>query len=308
MWTRARFVNEYVPGLFGIAIDTYLTKRAESMWPKLVTVKTSQKKKEENTIRSGLGLPALKGEGAPIGYDTQIGGPKQTWIHNVYALGVRISEEAIDDNLYELKGGGGGDDLKEIFYDLGEAMEYNIEAKMARFFNSGAATTYHTTRFGKALFDLNHPRLDGSTYANYSAAYADLTYAAFWAVLVAAENQYNHRQQLIRKKVKNLWFPPILERKASEILFSPDKPDSGNRAISAYARSNRSITPQKWVQMTDVDSWIMQMEGPGIRFFWRKKTRFGREGDFQTGDMMCKADQRFSAEVDDERDFYAVIP
>ena len=61
----------------------------------------------------------MKGEGAPVGYDTQIGGAKQTWIHDVYALAVRMTEESIEDNLYELNGGGDAGDLKEIYEDLG---------------------------------------------------------------------------------------------------------------------------------------------------------------------------------------------
>lgn len=307
MWTRARFNNEYVPGLFALSIDTYINKRAESMWRDLVTIKTSQKKKEEDTIRSGLTLPVRKGEGAGVTYDTQIGGPKQAWVHDVWALAVRITEEAIEDNLYELNGGGDGDELKEIFYDLGEAMAENLEVLHARFFNYGTATTYHTTRFDKALFATDHPRLDGSTYSNKSTN-ADLTYAAFWSVLIAAENQYNHRQYRIKKKVKNLWCPPQLERKAREVLQSPDKPDTANRAISAYAKSGRKITPKVWAHMTDTDMWVMQMNGQGIVHFARRKTRFAREKDFQTGDMMCKADQRWSAEIRNEQDFYGNVP
>ena len=308
MWTRARFNDEYVPGLFALAIDTYITKRTEQMWRGLMTLKTSQKKKEEEGIRSGLGLPVIKGEGAPITYDTQIAGAKQSWVPIVYALAVRITEEAIDDNLYELKGGGNADDLKELFYDLGEAMSENEEVKAARFFNSGTATTYHTTRDGVALFSATHARLDGSTYANYSAAYADLTYSAFWAILVAAENQYNHRQYKIKKKVKNLWIPPQLERQGREVLYSPDRPDVANRAISAYAQSGRKINLKVWPHMSDADSWILHMDGRGIVHFTRRKTRFARERDFQTGDMMIKSDQRFSQEISDERCFYGVIP
>lgn len=308
MWTRARFNDEYVPGLFALAIDTYITKRSEQMFRSLFTLKTSKKKKEEEGIRSGLGLPVMKGEGAPVSYDTQIAGAKQSWIHTVYALAVRITEEAIDDNLYELNGGGNADDLSEIFHDLGEAMSENEEVKAARFFNSGTATTYHTTRDSVALFSASHTRLDGSTYSNYSTAYADLTYAAFWAILVAAENQYNHRQYRIKKKVKNLWIPPQLERQGREVLFSTDRPDTANRAISAYAQSGRKISLKVWPHMTDPDMWVMQMDGRGIVHFTRRKTRFARERDFQTGDMMIKSDQRFSAEISDERDFYGVIP
>jgi len=307
MWTRARFVDEYVPGLFAVAIDTYTTNRAEAMWDKLVTVKTSKKKKEENTERSGLDVPILKPEGQPISYDTQLKGAKQSWIHDVYALGVRITEEAVDDNLYELKGGSEGD-LKEIFHDLGEAMGNNLEVLMARFLNSATATTYHTERDGStALISDSHTLLGGTTFDNKSTN-ADLTYSAFWSVLVAAENQYNHRGHRVKKRVEKLWFPPQLERKALEILKSTDRPDTANRAVSAYAQSGRKIQAMNWNQLTDTDAWHMQLEGDGIIFFWRRKTRFAREGDFQTGDLMVKADQRFSAEINDYRSFYSNVP
>jgi phage major head subunit gpT-like protein len=308
MWTRARFNNEYVPGLFTVAIDTYLNKRAESMYDKLVTVKQSSKKKEEDSLRSGLGFPVLKGEGAGVTYDTQIEGAKQTWVHDVYALAVRITEEAIEDNLYELGAPGGGDgDLKELFHDLGEAMAENIETLIARFFNSGTATTYHTTRNGKALFATDHPRLDGSTFSN-KATSSDLTYSTFWTNIIAAENQYNHRQYRIKKRVKSLWVPPQLEQKGLEILKSTDRPDTANRAISAYAKSGRKIGLRVWPHMTDTDMWVFQLDGTGIVMFQRRKTRFAREKDFQTGDMMIKADQRWSAEIMDEQSLYGIVP
>lgn len=307
MWTRGRFVDEYVPGLFTVAIDSYQNKRNDSMYPELCTIKTSQKKKEEDSIRSGLGLPTVKGEGAGITYDTQISGGKQTWIPTVYALGVRITEEAIDDNLYELNGGGNAEDLKEIFEDLGQSMAENPEVMAARFFNSATATTYHTTRGGLALCSASHVRLDGSTFSNY-ATQTDLTYSTFWANLVTAENQYDHRQMRIKKAVKKLWVPPQLEKNALEILKSSDRPDTANRAVNAYAKSGRSIKLCVWPYMTDADSWIFQLDGRGIIMFWRRKTRFARERDFQTGDMMCKSDQRFSMEVADEKDFYFNVP
>ena len=309
MWTRGRFNNEYVPGLFAVAIDAYDKRRAESMWQQMCTMKTSKKKKEENVERSGLGLPQLKGEGVQVTYDTEIAGPKQAWIHKVFALAVRITEEAIDDNLYELGGGGGGDDLKEIFADLGEAMEENIETQMARFLVNGTSTSYHGTREAttRALFYATHAMLDGNTQSNISTG-SDLTYSTFWTALVAAENQVGHRQYKTRRKVKALWFPPQLERQATETLASPDRPDTASRAINAYAKSGRTIARKKWAHLTDTDAWYMQLDGRAILYFWRRKTRFARERDFQTGDMMTKADQRFSAEIDDAMGWYGNIP
>jgi hypothetical protein len=306
MWTRSRFNNEYVPGLFMVAVDSYENRRKASMWKDLCSVKTSKKSYEEDAIRSGLTTLTRKGEGQGITYDTQIGGPKQKWVHIVRSLGVRISEEAIEDNLYELNGGSEGG-LRELFFDLGEAAEETIETEMARFFNSASATTYHTTRFSKAFAATDHTRLDNSTYSNY-ATQSDLTYTSFWTNLVAAENQYNHRQQVIMKKVKNLWVPPQLERKGLEILKSTDRPDTGDRATNAYAASGRSIGLKVWSHMTDPDMFVFHLEGRGVIFFWARKTRFARDKDFQTGDIMVKVDQRWSAEIADEQCFYFNIP
>jgi hypothetical protein len=277
------------------------------MYPKLLTIKDSKKKKEEDAIRSGLGDPVAKGEGAGITYDVQIAGAKQSWVHTVYALGVRITEEAIEDNLYELGGGGNAEDLKEMFFDLGESLAVNPEKMAARFFNSGTATTYHATRDSVALFSASHTRLDGSTYSNYLAS-TDLTYSTYWSAVIAAENQYNHRQQRIQKKVRKLWVPPQLEKNAREVVYSPDRPDTGNRAINAMKQSGRSVEICVWPYLSDTDAWFLQTDGRGIIMFWRRKTRFGREQDFQTGDMMAKGDQRFSMEIADERDFIGVIP
>lgn len=306
MWTRASFAKELVPGHFAVAVDTYRNKRAENMWPEMCTQKKSNKAKETNIERSGLGSLAPKGDGASVTFDTQIPGAEIAWVHFVRALAVRITEEAADDNLYELNGGGEGK-LKELFDDLGAAAAEDEETLMARFLVYGSATTYHSTRNSKALFATDHPRLDGSTFSN-KATSADLTYTSFWAAVVAAENQLNHRQHRVPKKIKNLWIPPQLERQAREVLYSTDRPDTANRAISALSQSGRKIGLKKWSYLTDTDAWYLQLDGTGIVRFNRKKTRFAQEGDFLTGDTMVKVDMRWSAEIDQPGDWYACIP
>ena len=272
MWTRSRFLNEYVPGLFTVALDAFITQRNKNKWDQLFTVKDSMKKREQDSIRSRLGRPVKKGEGAPVGYDVQIEGPLQTWVPDVWALGVRITEEAIDDNLYHLRAGGNADELKEIFEDLGFSLADNPEIMAAQFFNSATATTYHKTRFATAFASATQYRLDGSTYSNLLTP-TDLTYSTFWAALIAAENQYDHRQNRIIKKVKGLWHPPQLEKNAVEILKSTDRPDTANRAINAYAKSGRSVTDHSWAYMTNANAWVLQMEGRGLISFWRATMR-----------------------------------
>jgi hypothetical protein len=302
MWTRARFAKELVPGHFAVSIDTYRNKRAESMWPEMCTQKKSQKAKETNLVRSGLGSLVTKGEGASITFDTPIAGSEMTWVHFVRALGIRITEEAIDDNLYELNGGSEGK-LKELF----DAAAEDEETLMARFLVSGTATTYHQTRNSKALFATDHPRLDGSTFSN-KGTLSDLTYTGFWASVVAAENQLNHRQHRTAKKIKNVWFPPQLERQAREVMNSTDRPDTANRAINAMANSGRKIGLKMWSYLTDTDAYYLQLDGNGIIRFNRRKTRFAQEGDFLTGDTMVKVDMRWSAEIDEPGDWFGNVP
>jgi len=306
-WTRGRFLNEYIPGLFTVALDSFMSKRAESMYGSLCNIKNSLKKRENDSIRSGLGYPTKKGEGAGVNYDVEIEGPQQTWVHDVWALAVRITEESIDDNLYHLRAGGNADELSDLFEDLGQSMALNIEAKVAALLNFCTVTTYHQTRFSTALASTAQQRLDGSTYSNLGTS-TDLTYSTFWTNLIAAENQLDHRQLKIKKTVEKLWIPPQLERAATEIIKSSDRPDTANRAVNAYAQSGRKISLKIWNEITNPNFWMLQTDGRGIIFLSARKTRFAREREFQTGDMMCKSDQRFSVEIADERDFYINVP
>jgi hypothetical protein len=306
MITRSTFNEEYVPGYFALAVETY--QSAEKMYDKIAEVRTSVKKEEKKLYRSNLGYLSEKGEGEPIGYDTPIGNRSKTWVHKVYALGVRATEEAIDDNLYEFgSGGSAGQDIKELFKDLGTSAAETPEIETAKLFNFATATTYHTCNDGLAFASALHTRLDGSIFSNLQTS-TDLTYASFWSAVILAENQYDHRQKRIRAKVKALLIPPQMERQAREVLYSTDRPDTGNRAINAMVQSGRSIQLMMWQYLTDVDAWALLLDSNDILFFWRRRTRFAKEGDFETGDLRSKVDQRFSVEVGDPRCVLFNIP
>lgn len=306
MITRSTFNKEYLDGYFALAVDNYVA--APKMFDQVCVVRNSRKKKEEKIYRSTLGNLVEKSEGEGISYDTPIGNRSKTWIPKVWALGVRITEEAIDDNLYEFgNGGNGGQDIAELFTELGRSAAETPELEVAKLFNFGTATTYHTGNDSLAFFVTNHTRLDGSTYSNKLTG-TDLTYTSFWSAVVSAENQYDHRQKRLTWKVRNLWVPPQLERQGREVLYSPDRPDTANRAINAMKQSGRNIGLKVWSYLTDTDGWFLELENNDIIFFWRRKTRFGKESDFETGDVKAKVDQRFSVEFGDPRPWFANIP
>lgn len=299
---RSTFIHDYLPGLFAVGVDTYnMFNQTMKVWDKIAHVKTSKRDREEKAYRSTLGFLQLKPEGQPISYDGIIGGPKKTWVHKVFALGTRCSEEAIDDNLYE--------NFRDFFKDLGQSAAEQPEVMVARMINNATATTYHTCSDGLALASASHTRLDGSTYSNYSTAYADLTYTSFWAIVILLENQFDHRQKRVNMKIRGLVHPPQLNRQAIEVLKSTDRPDSTNRAVSAIAKKyGTSIQDISWSHLTDVDAWHAQGDNHDVIWFWRKKPVFAKEPDFETGDVRCKVAMRGSVECGDPRGMYHVIP
>lgn len=310
MITRSTFNEEYVPGYFALAVDTY--QSAEKMYDKIFTIKTSVRKQEKMLYRSTTGYLAEKGEGEAIGYDTPIGDRTQTWTHKVYALGIRATEEAIDDNLYEFgSGGNAGQDIQELFRELGTSAAETPEVLSATVFNFATSTTYHVANDGLAIASAAHTRLDGSTYSNLQTS-SDLTYTTFWNAVTTAENQFDQRQKRIKFKVKALLIPPQLERQAREILYGTERPDTANRALNTIVQSGRKIQLMIWQYLTDVDAWCLLLDNQGkeggLVFFWRRRTRFAKEGDFETGDLKSKVDQRFSVEVGDPRIVYFNIP
>jgi hypothetical protein len=300
--TRSTFIHQYVPGLFGVAVDAYdMFNTEEKRWDKLCHVKTSSKQKEEKAYRSSLGNLILKPEGTAITYDSYIGGPKKTWVHKVFALGERITEEAIDDALYGQMG--------DRFKDLGTSAAEQPEILVAELWNNATATTYHTCADGLALASAVHTRLDASTYSNTSAAYADLTYTAFWATVILLENQYDHRQKRVRMKLKALVHAPAMNRQAIETLKSTDRPDQTNRAISAIANKyGTSIQDIDWAYQTDTDKWVLVGDNHDLVYFKRWPVRFVKEGDFETGDIRAKVTLRSSVEEGDPRGHFWVIP
>lgn len=299
---RSTFIHSYLPGLFAVAVDSYdMYNKYQKRWDVIAHVKSSKKDREEKAYRSTLGHLVHKPEGTGITYDSIIGGPKKTWVHKEYALGTRCTENAIEDNLYE--------SFTDFFKDLGYSAAIHPDRMLGIMFNNLTATTYHTAADGLALASASHTRLDGTTYSNYSTAYADLTYAAFWAVAVLLENQYDHRQKRVEMRVKGLLHPPQLNRQAIEVLKSSDRPDTANRAISAIAVKYRgSVRDIDWPELTDTDAWHLQGDNHDVIWFWRVKPQFSKEPDFETGDVRCKVRLRGVVECGDPRGYYHVIP
>jgi hypothetical protein len=295
---RSRFAGSYVPGLFAVMTEEY--KRYPEVWRELVKVEKSEKSYEECTYLSGLSLVPKKGEGDPVTYDARLQGPTKRWTHDTFALGMRITEECIEDDQYRVM----QDGARELGVSARETRHINV----AEIFNTGFVTTYHTAGDAAAIFSASHVRLDGATWSNVATASA-LGYSTLQNAILAFESQTDHRGKKIMQTPMTLLVPPALEYKALELLESVGQPENANNTINAVTRARPSIKLVVWPYLTSATAWFLIGDNAriptGLVHFERVGVQFGKEGDFDTGDAKFKTRFRSSIEVNNPIGLYA---
>lgn len=295
--TRSRFSAAYVPGLFALMTEEY--KRYPEVWRELVKVERSDKAKEECAYISGLAMVPKKGEGDPVTYDARIMGPTKTWVHDTYALGMRITEEAIEDDLYNI--------MKDGARELGVSARETRHVAVAEIFNTGFVTTYHTAGDGLAIFATNHTKLGGGTWGNVATASA-LSYSTLQNAILAFESQTDHRGKKMMQTPVTILVPPALEYKALELLETVGQPENANNTINAVKRARPCLRLVVWPYLTSATAWFLIGDNArmatGLTHFERVGVQFGKEGDFDTGDAKFKTRFRISTEVNNPIGLY----
>jgi phage major head subunit gpT-like protein len=285
---RATFSKSVVPGLFAFA-NSALAKRP-TFYDKIATVKTSKRAYEESAYFAGLGLFPEKLEGEAIAYDSFLQGPTKRWVHKTYGLGVRITEEMIEDSLYPDVPTEMGDMTKELGFTAGETMEVIVNDM----YNNGTATTYHTAGDGLALFSLVHKSLNGGTWSNISSAAATLSATSLRQGILDFENTLNDRglQQMQAPKV--LMVPTALEWTGRELLNSAYDPESAENAINPLQSRGLKLLVNPY--LTSATAWYLLGDKNPIIMFNRRAVKFAQDGDFETGDFKFKGTFRMSVE------------
>ena len=282
---RSQFNKAVVPGLFSFMTSSY--KEREPFWNKIVTEKTSKRAYEESAYYTGLGMLAEKPEGEGISYDDFIQGPTKRWVHKTYALGVRITEEMIEDSLYPDIPSEMGDMTKE----LGRSSRETIEILVHDVYNG----TTKTSGDGAAIFSNSHTKLGGGTWSNLLTPAADLAASSLRQAIQNFENTTDDRnkQQVIRPKI--LMVAPANEWTARELLNSGYDPESANNAINPLKSRNLTMLVNPY--LTDADAWFLIADKNPVISFMRRRVQFAKDGDFETGDAKFKASLRISTEV-----------
>ena len=296
---RTQFNKAVVPGLFSFALDSFKPRSGEGeLWRQVIeacgSVRQSNRAYEESAYYAGLGTIPIKPEGEAIAYDELIQGPTKRWIHKTYGLGIRITEELIEDSLYpDIP-----TEMESFTRELGVSSRETLTLLTMDIFNSGTATTSHTGGDALAIFSTAHTSLRGATWSNLLSPAADLSATALQTALDAFENTKDDTGKIQMITAKNILVNPANAWKAKELLNSTYDPESPNNAINALKERNLQLISTAYYTDTDAFTLLANPAIPtgGLIAYLRRKPTFARDGDFNTGDALFKVTFRFSIE------------
>lgn len=303
---RTQFNKSTVPGLFSFMRDSFSTRAGEEEWREVIgycgSVKRSRRMYEEAAYFAGLGTVPGKGEGEPIAYDEFVQGPTKRWTHRTFGLGVRISEELIEDALYPET----PTEMETFSRELGMSSRETLNVLTFDIFNSGTTTTTHTAGDALAIFSNSHTQLRGGTWSNLITPAADLSAATLQTSIDNFENQRDDTGKFQRIRAEYILVNPSNAWKAKELLNSGYDPESANNSVNTLKERNLKLISTPYY--TDTDAFTLLSKpahaNAGLIGYLRRRVTFARDGDFNTGDSLFKVTFRFSVEINQPRNIY----
>ena len=293
--SRAQLLKELLPGLnalFGMEYAKYGEEHSE-----IFETETSDRSFEEETKLSGFSAAPVKNEGSAIEYDNAQEAWTARYTHETIAMGFSITEEAIEDNLY--------DSLSSRYTKaLARAMAYTKQVKAASILNNAfSGVTYGD---GKALCATDHPLVSGGVNSNAPAVAADLNETSLEAAVIQIAGWTDERGLLIAAKPRKLIVPPSLQFVATRLLETEGRVATADNDLNAL-RNNGSIPEGYSVNhfLTDTNAFFLITDVPnGMKHFNRTALETSMDGDFDTGNVRYKARERYSFGVSDPLGIY----
>lgn len=296
--SRAQLLKELLPGLnalFGLEYARYGEEHKE-----IYETETSERSFEEETKLSGFGAAPVKNEGAAVSYDSGQEAWTARYNHETIAMGFAITEEAMEDNLYDSLSG-------RYTKALARAMAYTKQVKAAAILNTGFTGSGNPTYGdGQVLFSTAHPLVSGGTNSNRPTTGVDLNETALENAVIAIAAWTDERGLLLAAKPKKLIIPPALQFVATRLLETQNRVGTADNDINAL-KSNGSIPGGYTVNhyLTDTTAFFLTTDIPnGLKHFTRVPLSTGKEGDFDTGNWKFKARERYSFGVSDPLSIY----
>jgi len=289
--SRAQLLKELLPGLnalFGLEYARYGEQHKE-----IYEIESSERSFEEETKLSGFAAAAVKSEGSAIQYEAGQEAWTARYNHETIALGFSLTEEAVEDNLY--------DSLSARYTKaLARAMAYTKQVKAAAVLNNGFNSAY-TGGDGSALFSASHSLVSGGTNSNIPSTPADLNETSLEAAVIQIAAWTDERGLLIAAKPRKLVVPPALQFVATRLLETEQRVGTTDNDINAL-KNNGSIPEGYAINhfLTDTNAWFLTTDVPnGLKHFVRQPLATSSDSDFDTGNMRFKARERYSFGVSD---------
>ena len=291
--SRAQLLKELLPGLnalFGMEYARYGEQHAE-----IYETESSDRSFEEETKLSGFGAAPVKNEGSAISYDNAQEAFTARYTHETIAMGFSITEEAVEDNLY--------DSLSTRYTKaLARAMAYTKQVKAAAILNTAFTGSGNPTYGdGQVLCSTAHPLVSGGTNSNRPTTGADLNETSLEAAVIQIAAWTDERGLLIAAKPSKLVIPPALQFVATRLLETELRVGTSDNDINAL-KNNGSIPGGYTVNnyLTDTNAWFLMTDVPnGLKHFVRTPMQTSMDADFDTGNARYKARERYSFGVSD---------
>ena len=291
--SRAQLAKELEPGLnalFGMEYDRYDAEHTE-----IYDTETSDRAFEEEVMLSGFGNAPTKAEGAGVNFDSANEVYTARYTHETIALAFALTQEAMEDNLYDRLGA-------RYTRALARSMAHSKQVKAAATLNNAFSSSF-TGGDGKELCATDHPLGGGGTFRNEPSTAADLNETSLENALIDISTFVDERNMIIALRGTKLIIPPQLQFIADRLLESTLRPGTSDNDINAT--KNMGMLPEGYVVnhfLTDTDAFFIKTDAPrGFIHFERSPLATSMEDDFTTGNMRFKARERYSFGFSDPR-------
>jgi hypothetical protein len=297
--SRAQLAKELEPGLnslFGLSYDEYSNEYEE-----IFSIEDSNRAFEEEVLITGFGSAPVKSEGSGVQFDNASESFSARYTHDTVALAFALTEEAIEDNLYDSLG-------KRYTKALAKSMANTKEVKGADVLNNAFSSSF-TGGDGVSLINTAHPLAGGGTAANRATTMADLNETSLEDSLIDIATFTDDRGLIISVQADKLIIPPQLVFVADRILNSPMRSGTADNDINAIR--NTGVLPGGYSvnhYLTDPDAYFIltsvTAQGDGLKMFQRTGMETSMDPDFSTGNIRYKARERYSFGFSDWRGIY----
>jgi hypothetical protein len=293
--SRAQLVKELEPGLnalFGLEYKGYEQEHLQ-----IYDVESSDRAFEEEVMLSGFGEAPVKTEGAGLAYDTAQEVFTARYTHETIALAFSLTEEAVEDNLYDRL-------ARRYTLALARSMATTKQIKAASVLNGAFTTSIGGD--GVPLCATDHPIIGGPDQKNELATAADLSETSLEQAIIDIQSLVDERNLKIAIQGLKLIIPKELQFTADRIMKSTLRVGTADNDINAL--KNMGMIPQGYTvnhYLTDPDAWFVKTDAPnGMKMFERVTMKTAFEGDFETGNMRYKARERYSFGFSDWRGIF----